>query len=109
MVGEPLISNSIALVSCVLPAINLDHQPLGTAGEVNDVRTDRLLTNEFVAVERTRAQTVPKLEFCIGLGLAKLARSHSLELVGPAHARSPPHPDFALACEIRPLPARGER
>jgi hypothetical protein len=55
MVGEPLISNSIALVSCVLPAINLDHQPLGTAGEVKRCK-DRSALVERICGRRENAR-----------------------------------------------------
>jgi hypothetical protein len=42
----------------MLPAIDLDDQAFRTAGEVADVSSNRLLSNEFVAVDLTVANAI---------------------------------------------------
>jgi hypothetical protein len=39
----------------VLPAIDLDDEPPFPTNEINDVRTDRLLSNELVPADRACA------------------------------------------------------
>jgi hypothetical protein len=106
MVNEPFVANSIACVVGVLPAVYLDDQTMFAANKINRVRTDRLLPNEFVAVERARPEPVPQsgLRFCGRL--PQTSSALGFMLFGSAHAATPPHPaGFAR----RPLPASGER
>jgi hypothetical protein len=90
----------------MLPSVHLDHQTKLTANKVDRVRTDRLLSDEFVPVERTRSKSSPQSGLCLRSGSAQTPGTPGFDLIGSAHVAAPPHPDcFA----IRPLPARGER
>jgi len=66
MSSQPSVTDRVALVSRVLAAINLDDEPLLAADEIDDVRSDRLLTDEFVTHQGARAQAIPEtqLGFC---------------------------------------------
>ena len=55
----------------MLAAVELDEQLFGHAGEVHDVRTDRLLAPELVAAKLLLAQVVPEEAFGVGLALAQ--------------------------------------
>ena len=46
LLRQPGIPGFVPGVTKMLPAINLDHQPLPEAGEINDVRTNRDLPTE---------------------------------------------------------------
>jgi len=48
----------------MLASIDFDDQTSFSACEIDDVRTERLLTNEFVTTESTGAQPIP--EACLG-------------------------------------------
>jgi len=47
VISQPTISNSVAFVRCVLTPIDLDYEPPLSANEVDNVRADWLLTDEF--------------------------------------------------------------
>ena len=50
MIDEPFVAHLITLVVRMLAAIKLHNQSLFAANEVDDVRPDRYLANELVAV-----------------------------------------------------------
>ena len=54
MIDEPSISDGVAFVSRVLAAIDFDDKPLFAAHKVNDIRTDRLLADEFKVADSPR-------------------------------------------------------
>jgi hypothetical protein len=106
VIDKPFVANNIASVVSVLPSVYLDNEAMFAADKINCVRTDRLLPNEFVAIESTRPEPVPQSCFGFCGSLPQPSSALGFMLSGPAHAAPPPHPDcFA----IRPLPARGER
>jgi len=47
MITEPQVANGIAVVFGVLSAVDFDDQPSFPANEVHNVRSDRLLPQEF--------------------------------------------------------------
>jgi len=53
MVGKPLVTNGVASICGMLPAVDLNHQSLLTANEIDDVGSDRFLADELEAVEPT--------------------------------------------------------
>jgi hypothetical protein len=62
MLREPSIPHRVARVRGVLTAVDFDDEaPLATC-EIDDIRSDRLLANEFAAIDRARAQAIPELE-----------------------------------------------
>ena len=106
MIGKPFVANHIARAVSVLPSIHLNNQTAFAANEVDCVRTDRLLTNKFIAVETARSQPVPKCFLGFGCSAPQASGTLSFNLISGSQADTPPHPDcFA----IRPLPARGAR
>ena len=106
MIDKPFVADQIARVFGVLASVNLDNEAAITADEVDRVRTDRILLNEFMSIEPARPQPIPKGRFSHCCGLSQAPGSFRLHIVGSAHAATPPHPaGFAR----RPLPARGER
>ncbi len=67
----------------VLPAIQFDDQPRLKRSEVSHIPTDRDLPPEFISVEPTPAQVLPKQLLCLGFVPAKFSRHTQAE---------PPHP-----------------
>ena len=63
MVDEPLIAGRITPVIRVLATVDFDDEPLPSTDKIYDIRTDRLLADEFETAERSGAQVVPKLSF----------------------------------------------
>ena len=63
MLREPSIAYRVALVGRMLAAIDFDDQSLLSADKINDVRPDRLLADEFVAAQASRAQLAPETKF----------------------------------------------
>ena len=53
MIGKPPVANGIAFIHGMLAAIDLDHQPLLTTDEIDNVGSNRFLTHKFEAVEST--------------------------------------------------------
>ena len=106
VVGEPFISDGVASVVRVLPAVYFHNQTAFPADEVNGVRSDRFLSDELISTEPSRTKAIPEHPFHIRRGAAQSSRAVGLGLIGTAHAEAPPHPSrFAR----RPLPASGER
>jgi len=54
MLSEPSIADRVSLVGRVLASVDFDDQSLLSAHEVDDIRSDRLLTYEFVAAQAGR-------------------------------------------------------
>jgi hypothetical protein len=52
-------------LKCMMLAIDLDDELLLHAGEVGEVRTDRMLTSELAANELAIAKQAPNQTFCI--------------------------------------------
>jgi hypothetical protein len=114
MVSEPFVSNSVATIARMLTAVDFHDQAAFAAHEVYRVRSDWLLSNEFVSIQPARSQTMPKLPFRIRRRASQAPRTFSPEFVSTAHAETPPHPSRTGRCSAspsarRPLPARGER
>ncbi|MDB5610710.1 MAG: hypothetical protein JWP25_7610 [Bradyrhizobium sp.] len=106
MIEKPFVAHYIARVFGVLASIDLNNEATIAADKVDRVWTYRILPDEFVSIEPTRPQPIPKRTLGIRCGLSQTPGSFGLHLIGSAHAAAPPHPDcFA----IQPLPARGER
>jgi hypothetical protein len=59
MSGEPSIAYRITLVRRMLPAIHLDNESLLATDKIDNVGSDRFLTNEFMAHQAARAQVTP--------------------------------------------------
>ena len=66
MIAQPLIARTILSAVGVLPTVYFDHQPLFPADEINHVTSDRLLPNEFVAVESAPTQPIPEAQLNCG-------------------------------------------
>src|SRR5690348_11749984 len=104
MLRKPSIAYRVALVGRVLVPVDFDAQPLLSADKVNDVRPDRLLTDELVAAQAARAQATPETKFGLRGIRPQPTGALRCDLVGSAHAGSPPHPTRFVR---RPLPASG--
>ena len=52
MFEEPLIADGVASAFGVLAAIDLDHEPFLSTDKIDDIRSDRLLTDEFESTQR---------------------------------------------------------
>jgi hypothetical protein len=66
LASEPLVTYRISFADAVLPAIEFDDQSLLTAYEVDDVSADWFLTDEFVARNLPRANSIPETQLSIG-------------------------------------------
>src|SRR5919108_5416757 len=92
MMREPLVAHCVALVCGVLAAIDFNDHALLPTGEVDDVRTNRFLSDELVPSESAGAEPVPESSFCVGGGATKVASALGLFQVSAAHccnSRSP--------------------
>ncbi|HEY7616381.1 MAG TPA: hypothetical protein VH744_06225 [Terriglobales bacterium] len=74
----PLTSITIGVMpACarlqVLRAIKLDDQFSGKADEIDNVRSDRRLSSEFVAAKLLSAEELPEMFFSAGGGVAQRA------------------------------------
>ena len=61
-------------VSYVLAAVEFDHQPRSTAGEVRYVWPDRKLAHELGALDLSRPQSLPQRRLHLGRAASQLAR-----------------------------------
>ena len=52
MLGQPLIAHGVASALGMLAAIDLDDKPFLPTDKIDDVPSDRLLTDEFVSNQR---------------------------------------------------------
>lgn len=103
---EMLITQDVAGTTRMLSAIDLNDQTALAAGKINGVRSDRLLTNEFAAVDRTRPQPLPERQFGVRCIAPQPSCARGGFFIGSAHVEAPPHP----ACFARrPLSASGAR
>ena len=68
--GAPVVGEIVG----VLAAVELHRQPGGAAGEVDDEIANRVLADEFDAVQLTGAQVRPQSPFRVGHVAAQLAR-----------------------------------
>src|SRR5208282_931649 len=102
MFDQPLITARVASALCVLAAVHLDDEPLLPTNEIDDVRTDRLLTHELESAKRTRTKITPELAFC-GRRILPLSSSRPrLRYVRAPHCRGP------LTLTLSPLAGRGD-
>src|SRR5712692_7055199 len=90
-VSKPAIAQYIARIIRVLPTIDFNNKsPLPTS-EIDNVRTNRKLSDEFLT-ERARTKGVPKLQLSLRRIKAKIACAFCLTAVGLTHEALPPHP-----------------
>jgi hypothetical protein len=87
--NQPLISHDIRSVVRMLAAIDLDHQAKLTANEIHRVRPDRLLPDEFAAVDLASTQAIPEFGFGIRRGLPQAPGSRGSHSIGLAHVEAP--------------------
>jgi hypothetical protein len=65
MIRKPFVALNIVLVVGMLTTVaDLDDNPQVPTDEVNNERTDRLRTDEFMSIQRARSQPIPKPRFC---------------------------------------------
>ena len=62
----------------MLSAVQFDAELTLVAIEVENVRTNRVLTTEFYTAELTAAQTVPQKFFCVSLLTTQLAHTYEV-------------------------------
>jgi hypothetical protein len=106
MIDMPFVADRIARAVNMLPAVHLHNKTTFAANQIDRVWTDRLLPNEFISIEASRSESMPKGCLSVCGGSSQAPRLPSFDLIGLSQAETPPHPDcFA----IRPLPASGER
>jgi len=60
MFGERSVADGITFASRMLAAVNLDNKPFLSTNEIDDIRPDGLLADEFKPAERTRTKVAPK-------------------------------------------------
>ena len=109
VINQPCIAQDIVHIVRVLPAIDLNNQSGLPANQIDRVATNRLLPNEFMAIKRSRPQSLPQRHFGFGRVATQTPRPGRIFLSGFAHDQAPSHPASALTRECRPLPASGER
>jgi hypothetical protein len=63
VIGKALVAYAVALISCVLAAIDLDDETSLAANEIDDVGSNRLLADEFVSSKRAGADAIPQALF----------------------------------------------
>ena len=107
LVSKPLIAHGVPLVGSVLTAIDFDDETLFTANEIDDVGADRLLTDEFVPIERAGAQAIPQARFGFGGIEPEVSGTGRFYNFRTAHRGEPPSP-AALCAATSPRKA-GER
>lgn len=56
---QPRISHAVGVIVQVLSAVDLDNQPRVEAHEIDDIRSDGLLSFKFGAAEAMGAQVFP--------------------------------------------------
>jgi hypothetical protein len=106
VIHKPFVADRITPIIRMLPAIDLDNETTIAANQIDRVRTDRLLPDELVAVQRARPGSAPQGVLGIGRIATQTSGTFGFRFISLAHVATPPHPDcFA----IRPLPASGER
>ncbi len=66
VIDEPAITDTVMLAVHMLTAVDLDDKSSLATNEVCNIRSDRLLPNEFEPIDRARSQPIPKLAFGIG-------------------------------------------
>jgi hypothetical protein len=104
--GEPSVPCTVTSAIRMLPAVHFNNQSALAADKINRVWSDRLLSDKLVAAQPSTAKAIPECRFRIRRSASQMSRPFGLELIGTAHAETPPHPSrFAR----RPLPASGER
>ena len=113
-ISEPFIANGIARIFRMLPAVDLDNQAAFTADEIDDVGTNRLLTNKFMTVKTARPQPTPKRILRFSRSAPQTSGALSFDLISSSQSDAHPHPDCTGRClriaeAIRPLPASGAR
>ncbi len=106
VIKKPFVARNIARAFRVLTSIHFDDEAAFTGHQIDNVRTDRLLSNKLVAIETSGPQAMPQHSLGIGGVAAQAPGTFGPDLISFSHVEMPPHPD-CLA--IRPLPARGER
>ena len=80
----------------VLPAVKLDDEARGVAGEIREVRSDRRLTAEVRACDRQMAQMLPEHALGVGRLVTHLPRAGNARVtvsLGPSLLQEPPTPD----------------
>ena len=104
--AEPFIANGVARTTGMLASVYFDNEAGLSTNKVDDIKTERLLSDEFLTTQPARAQTIPELPFRVSRRASQTSCPFGFELVSSSHAEHPPHPScFAR----RPLPADGER
>jgi len=66
-------------------AVALDHELLFAANEINEIRSDRLLSNEFEPAEKAESKPPPESAFGLALVFAQFTRSSRFVQAHSAH------------------------
>jgi hypothetical protein len=72
-VSQPPVASLVTFRIAVLSAVEFDEQPLFAADEIDDIRSDRLLSNELISFEASRSLTLPESQLRFGRILTKSA------------------------------------
>jgi hypothetical protein len=86
LVDEPTLTYRVALIGRMLAAIDFDDQPQLATDEVDDITSDRILTDELFAFDLTGTQAVPQPLLSIGGVAAQSARNASSFRVWATHS-----------------------
>jgi hypothetical protein len=70
MVSQPFVSDLISRTISVLTAIGFHDKAALTADEINRIRPDRLLPNEFESIQPARAKLIPECALSVRGALA---------------------------------------
>jgi hypothetical protein len=107
-VGRPFISHCVVHTVGVLTTFHFNDQASFAANEVDGVRPDRLLPDEFVTVQPAGAQSLPEFSFRVRQRGSQASCAPGLGLIGTAHAEAPPHPPRVTRVGLSPQAGRGE-
>src|SRR5918994_1136843 len=84
---EEGVANGVTTTFRVLAAVNLEQEARLAAGEIGEVRPDRLLTHELPAGELPIVEAIPEFSLGIGLPGSQSARPSRALCVFAAHQR----------------------
>jgi hypothetical protein len=73
--GKIRVPLLVVLAFCMLTAVEFYDQPALATDEVDDIRPDRLLTNELMSGELAVVEPVPKFSFNIRLCPTEISRT----------------------------------
>ena len=108
LIGQPFVSDLVSRIVGVLTAIGFHDQAALATNEIDRIRPEWLLPNEFESIQPARTKLIPEGAFGVRDALAQVPRAVGLEFIGTSHVALPPHPDRIRRCDPTSPRKRGE-